>query len=96
MTSNDDFYRIVQKPVLSEKATYDSGARNSYHFRVPRDANKIEIRRAVETLFKVKVLKVNTLQRRGKMRRRGWSSGESQAWKRAMVTLAEGNTIEIL
>jgi large subunit ribosomal protein L23 len=96
VTSRERSYRVVQKPVLSEKATYDSGARNAYHFRVPLDANKVEIRRAVEALFGVKVLRVNTLRRRGKLRRRGWTSGESQAWKRAMVTLAEGNTIEIL
>jgi large subunit ribosomal protein L23 len=90
------FYSIIQKPVLSEKATYDTSGRNSYHFRVPLDANKIEIKRAVEQLFNVKVTKVNTLTKRARPMRRGWVSGASQAWKRAMVTLAEGQTIEIL
>lgn len=96
MTELDRYYRIVQKPVLSEKATYDTGRRNAYHFRVPIDANKVEIRRAVEKLFNVKVVRVNTLTKRGKSMRRGWVSGRSQPWKRAMVTLGEGQTIEIL
>jgi large subunit ribosomal protein L23 len=92
----DRYYSIIQKPVLSEKATNDTGGRNAYHFRVPVDANKVEIRRAVEKLFNVKVLKVNTLTKHGKERRRGWAVGETPTWKRAMVTLAEGATIEIL
>jgi large subunit ribosomal protein L23 len=96
MTAIERFYGIVQKPVLSEKATTDQGARNAYHFRVPVDANKIEIKRAVEKLFDVKVLKVNTLTKRGKLKRRGYTSGHAQDWKRAMVTLAEGSTIDVL
>lgn len=96
MTSLDRFYSIIQKPVLSEKATYDTGGRNAYHFRVPIDANKVEIKRAVEKLFNVKVTKINTLTKRAKPVRRGWVSGSSQAWKRAMVTIAQGQTIEIL
>ena len=96
MTDMDRFYRIVQKPVLSEKATGDTGRRNAYHFRVPTDANKIEIKRAVEKLFNVKVVRVNTLSKRGKSMRRGWVGGSSQAWKRARVTLGPGQTIEIL
>lgn len=96
MNQLDRFYSIIHKPVLSEKATYDTSGRNSYHFRVPLDANKIEIKRAVEQLFNVKVTKVNTLTKRARPMRRGWVSGASQAWKRAMVTLAQGQTIEIL
>ncbi len=96
MNQLERFYSIIQKPVLSEKATYDTSGRNAYHFRVPIDANKIEIKRAVEQLFNVKVAKVNTLTKRARPMRRGWVSGASQAWKRAMVTLAEGQTIEIL
>lgn len=96
MTQLDRYYRIIQKPVLSEKATYDTGGRNCYHFRVPLDANKVEIKRAVEKLFNVKVTKVNTLTKRAEPTRRGWVSGTSQSWKRAMVTLADGQTIEIL
>ena len=96
MTSVDRLYHIIQAPVLTEKGTDDAADRNAYHFRVPLDANKTEIRSAVERLFKVKVLKVNTLRVQGKVRRRGYVAGRTAAWKKAMVTLRAGDTIEIL
>ena len=96
MTELDRYYQIIKKPVISEKATNDSAERNAYHFRVPADANKIEIRRAVERLFDVKVINVNTLRVKGKWRRRGYTSGQTQTWKKALVTLAEDNRIEVL
>ena len=96
MTTQDRFYHVIQKPVITEKATGDSGRRNAYHFRVPLDANKVEIRQAVQKLFSVKVLRVNTLRVKPKARRRGWVAGQTQAWKKAMVVLAEGQTIEVL
>jgi large subunit ribosomal protein L23 len=92
----DRYYHIIQKPLITEKASDDQERRNAYHFRVPRDANKVEIRHAIEKLFKVKVKSVNTNMSRGKFRRRGWTAGVSPAWKRARVTLEAGNTIEIL
>jgi len=96
VTSLDRLYRVIREPVLTEKGTDDQGDRNAYHFRVPMDANKVEIRQAVEKLFKVKVLKVNTLRMMGKARRRGYVAGMTPDWKKAMVTLKEGDTIEIL
>ena len=96
MSSLDRYRHILQKPVITEKATDDTERRNAYHFRVPVDANKIEIRRAVEQVFGVQVLTVNTARAKTKMRRRGYSVGETKPWKRAMVTLREGQTIEIL
>jgi len=92
----DRYYHIIQKPVITEKASDDTTRRNAYHFRVPRDANKVEIRQAIERLFKVKVKAVNTSITRGKMRRRGWTAGISPEWKRARVTLQTGNSIEFL
>jgi large subunit ribosomal protein L23 len=92
----DRLYQIIREPVLTEKGTDDTSDRNAYHFRVPLDANKIEIRRAVETLFRVKVAKVNTLRMAGKARRRGYIAGTTPSWKKAMVTLREGSTIELL
>ncbi len=89
-------YQIVRKPVVTEKATDGSATRNAYTFRVPRDANKVEIRQAVEKLFGVRVRGVNTLRVKGKWRRRGRSVGRTQEWKKAMVLLGEGQTIEIL
>jgi large subunit ribosomal protein L23 len=96
MSSQDRYRHILQKPVITEKATDDTERRNAYHFQVPVDANKVEIRRAVESVFGVKVLAVNTSRAKTKMRRRGYTAGETKPWKRAMVTLREGDTIEIL
>ncbi len=96
MTTHDRMYQIIQKPVITEKASDDAADRNAYHFRVPLEANKVAIRQAVEKLFGVKVTGVNTARVRGKRRRRGWSAGFTPPWKRAMVTLREGQTIEIL
>lgn len=92
----DRHYRIIRKPVITEKASDDTATRNAYHFRVPVQANKVEIRRAVEKLFDVKVRSVNTLNAPVKARRRGWSAGFTKPWKKAMVTLEEGQTIEVL
>jgi large subunit ribosomal protein L23 len=96
MTNVDKSYQIIVRPIVTEKATDDTGRRNAYAFRVPRDATKIEIRKAVERLFEVKVLSVNTLTVRGKWKIRGRSIGRSQEWKKAMVTLQEGQTIDVL
>ena len=96
MSSKDRFYSIIKSPVVTEKGTDDTARRNAYHFRVPTDANKIEIRQAVENLFGVHVEGVNTLRVRGKSRRRGWVAGSRPDWKKAMVTLREGDVIDIL
>ncbi|MBM3976063.1 MAG: 50S ribosomal protein L23 [Planctomycetes bacterium] len=96
MTSLTRAYEILKKPVITEKGSDDTATRNAYHFRVPVDANKVEIRQAVEKLFKVKVRKVNTLRVTPKARRRGWVAGQTPEWKKAMVVLAEGNAIDLL
>lgn len=94
MTATERHYRVIEKPVVTEKSSDDTADRNSYTFRVPRSANKVEIRNAVEKLFEVKVKRVNTLQVKGKWKIRGRTIGRTQKWKKAMVTLAAGNTIE--
>ncbi|MFT7668617.1 MAG: large subunit ribosomal protein L23 [Planctomycetota bacterium] len=96
VTSMDRMYAVIKKPVITEKATNDTIGRNAYHFRVPVNANKVEIRQAVETLFEVKVSGVNTLRVNGKQRRRGWRAGSTGTWKKAMVTLAEGFSIDMI
>ena len=96
MTTLDQLYNVIREPLLTEKGTDDRARRNAYHFRVPADANKVEIRQAVEKLFKVKVLRVNTLRVQQKVKRRGYSSGLTPAWKKAMVVLKEGDTIEVI
>ena len=96
MTSLDRLYHVIQAPVLTEKGTDDQQKRNAYTFRVPVSANKVEIREAIQKLFKVKVVSVNTLRVTPKMRRRGWVAGQTPDWKKAMVALQDGDTIEIL
>ena len=88
-------FTLIKKAVITEKASDDTGKRNAYHFRVPKDASKIEIRETVERLFEVNVLSVNTMIVRGKERRRGYTAGWKPNWKKAMVTVAEGQTIDI-
>lgn len=96
MTSLDRMYQIIRRPHVTEKATDDTLRRNAYHFRVPINANKVEIRHAIEKLFEVSVTGVNTLRVEGKSRRRGWVSGSRADWKKAMVTLKEGDTIDVV
>ena len=96
MTDIQRMYDLVGQPVVTEKGSNDTAYRNAYHFRVPLDASKTEIRKAVETVFEVKVTKVNTTHVRGKERRRGWVKGRKPDWKKALVVLAEGSTIDVL
>ncbi|MCS7249809.1 MAG: 50S ribosomal protein L23 [candidate division WOR-3 bacterium] len=85
--------KIIIEPVLSEKALR-LREYNQYVFKVAKEANKIDIKRAVEELFKVKVEKVRTINMRGKPRRLGIFSGRTSSWKKAIVTLKEGEKIE--
>ena len=87
---------VIIRPVVSEKS-YASFDENVYTFIVAEDANKVEIRQAIEAIFNVKVTKVNTLNRAGKRKRnrRTGGYGQRSGQKRAIVSLAEGNTIEI-
>ena len=86
---------IIKAPVVSEKS-YGLIDRNAYTFHVHPDANKIEIRNAVEEIFNVHVLKVNTLNRAGKTTRsRRGTIGRRAATKRAIVTLVDGDTIPL-
>lgn len=85
-----DAYRIVLKPVLTEKASWEQEQRNLYRFEVAHGSNKIEIARAVETLFDVKVAGVRTQNRFGKVRRRGAQWSRTPVRKFALVTLASG------
>jgi large subunit ribosomal protein L23 len=87
-------YDIVAAPLITEKGTLVNAEGNQVVFRVRRDANKDEIRHAVETLFKVKVEKIRTLNVLGKIRRVGRSAGRRPDWKKAYVTLAAGQRID--
>jgi large subunit ribosomal protein L23 len=86
--------QIIVRPVVTERSTA-LGERDAFTFIVAEDANKIEIRRAVEELFDVKVQSVNTMRYRGKMRRVGRSTGRRASFKKAIVKLVEGERIDV-
>lgn len=85
---------VIIRPIITEHS-YDMMDENVYTFEVAKDANKVEIGQAVEAIFDVKVLKVNTLNVKSKPKRVRYHMGDTRTWKKAMVTLAEGDTIEI-
>jgi large subunit ribosomal protein L23 len=87
-------YDVILSPVITEKATAVSES-NQVVFKVRRDATKPEIKAAVEALFKVKVLSVNTLTRKGKKKNFRGVKGRQQDVKKAIVRLAEGQTIDV-
>ena len=87
-------YDVIIKPVITEQSM-EATEGKKYVFQVANDANKIEIKKAVEEIFGVKVEKVNTIRMEGKMKRQGMTSGRRASWKKAMVKLtADSKTIE--
>ena len=90
-----ELYRVIKKTLITEKSTIARDAANQYNFEVHVKANRIEVGRAVEKLFKVKVLNVRVMNVRGKKKRSGRFMGQRSSWRKAIVTLAPGNRIEI-
>jgi len=89
-----DIYHIIRRALITEKSTL-AKEENKYVFEVDRRANKIEVAKAVEKLFKVKVLDVHVMNMTGKKKRVGRILGAKSSWKKAVVTLAPGSRIEI-
>jgi large subunit ribosomal protein L23 len=89
-----DMHRIIRRALITEKSTIAKDE-NKYIFEVDQRANKIEVAKAVEKLFKVKVLDVRIMNVIGKKKRVGRIMGEKRSWKKAVVTLASGSRIEI-
>jgi len=87
-------YDIILKPVITEKTTRQKDDGNQVSFEVMRRANRVEVKRAVEKIFSVRVAAVNTLHVRGKIKRRGRITGKRKDWKKAIVTLMPGQRIE--
>jgi large subunit ribosomal protein L23 len=85
---------VIIKPLITEKSTIQKDVQNQIVLKVDPGANKIDIGRAVEEAFKVKVLKVRTMNMRGKKKRLGRHQGKRSDWKKAIVTLALGERIE--
>lgn len=90
-----DIYQVIKEPHITEKAGLQKEGFNQISFKVHRQANKIEIKQAVETLLKTKVLEVRTMNMRGKRRRMGKNIGKKSDWKKAIVKLAPGESVEI-
>jgi len=89
-----NIHQVIREPHITEKGSIQKEANNQITFKVARNANKIEIRRAVESLLKTKVVSVKTMNMQGKKRRLGKSVGKRPDWKKAVVTLAPGENIE--
>jgi large subunit ribosomal protein L23 len=90
-----DYYQIIKKPLHSEKSVGDRDLTNSYHFRVDKKSNKIQIKEAIEKLFDVKILNVRTMNRGGKKRKYRNKIYKTSSWKKAVVTLKEGDRIDL-
>jgi len=87
------YHDLIIRPIVTEK-THRMMEHQTYTFEVHQNANKVEIRKAIEAVFKVKVERVATINVHPKPKRRGMFIGKTRAWKKAMVTLAEGQRIE--
>jgi large subunit ribosomal protein L23 len=91
-----DIRNIIKKPLVTEKASIMKEKDNKYTFMVDKDANKFQIKQAIETLFKVKVESVHTANYQGKEKRMGMHSGYRSDWKKAIVKLGKGQEIQMV
>jgi len=94
--NQERIFTVLVAPHVSEKSALNAENNNQYVFKVAIDAKKPEIKKAVESVFDVKVLKVQTSVAKGKIKRFGQKIGRRKDWKKAYVTLAEGSTIEMM
>jgi large subunit ribosomal protein L23 len=89
-----NLYDVIAYPLITEKCALDTEKKNKYAFRVHPSATKVEIKQAVEKVFNVKVVKINTSNVRGKLKRVRYQPGYTAAWKKAVVTLKGGQKID--
>jgi len=89
-----ELYQVIKKPLITEKGTRQKEQYNQLAFVVDQRANKVLVRNAIESIFKVKVLSVQMMKVRGKQRRVGRNAGKRADWKKAIVRLAPGENIE--
>ena len=87
-------YGIIRRPLVTEKTSIQKEQSNHITFEVDRGANRIEIKRAIEKIFKVNVAHIRTMQVKGKKKQRGRIIGKRRDWKKAIVTLLPGERIE--
>ena len=91
-----DSTQVILRPLITEKCVAESTQQNKYHFEVARSANRAMVKQAVEDLFDVRVQSVRTATRRGKPRRVRFKKGHTRVWKKAVVTLVPGDSIELI
>ena len=96
MIQQERLLKVLKAPHISEKATNNAEKGNTIVFKVALDANKVEIANAVEALFEVKVDSVRTVVVKGKTKRHGAKSGRRSGWKKAYVTLQEGQSLDFV
>ncbi len=89
-----DIYNVIRQPHIAEKGNLQKELYNQITLKVDRRANKVEIKRAVEKMFKTKVLEVKTMNMKGKRRTVGRNTGKRPDWKKAIVRLAPGENVE--
>lgn len=87
-------YDIIKRPLITEKTSIQKEAANQLSFEVDRRANRVEIKRAIEKIFNVRVSSVKTMQVKGKTKQRGRIVGKRRDWKKAIVTLLPGERID--
>lgn len=87
--------KLLKRPLMTEKSVRLTEMERTYAFEVPRTANKVEIKRAIEEIFEVKVDHVRTINKRGKLKRLGMHMGRRSATKKALVKLEEGYSLEL-
>ncbi len=88
------YYDIIKSPLVTEKTTIQKETSNQLSFKVSRKSNRVEIKRAIENIFNVKVAGVRTMQVKGKTKQRGRIIGKRKDWKKAIVTLIPGERID--
>jgi len=94
MANAEQFYDVIRRPLVTEKSSGQQETGNKFTFEVSSESNKVEVRKAIETLFSVKVESVNIVTMPAK-RRRVFGPGHVPVWKKAVVTLKAGDTIDV-
>lgn len=91
----NDIYNVIVRPLVTEKGTFQSEAMNAYAFQVNPQANKAQIKQAIEKIYDVKVVEVRTANRKGKPRRYRYKRGTTSKWKKAVVVLHPDHHIDL-
>lgn len=95
MANPQNYYHLIRKPIVTEKSTFLASARNQYTFEVSDAANKPEVKKAIETLFSVHVERIAIMNVHGKSKRILGRPAHTGSWKKAIVTLRKGETIDM-